>query len=422
MPGLKNYSTVKIYLFDSSNSHKNLLPLSFTRPLADFRCGILTIREKWERCLPGECYFYPMEYLRDKFGTVSDPDEEVLFIAGNILPRQEFLTVLKNLQSGCALIEEDKESENPLDSILAFRGTLNQLLSQKYNKTVSETSPVCIKYVFDIFLLNADEIKLDYVRLTAGRKSQPIPECVRALCSSKIGSGQNNLGSWQSEPVFIEEGAVVECASINVNEGPVYIGKDTVLMEGACIRGPFALCECSEVRMGAKIYEGTTIGPHCKVGGEISNAVFFGYSNKAHDGYLGNAVIGEWCNIGAGTNASNLKNDYSLIRVWNYNTGKFMKTDLQFCGLIMGDHSKIGVNCMINTATVIGVGVNIHGSGFPRSFVPCFCEGSPVTGFSHVPLKKFLDTAERVMSRREIPLSEKEKDLLTHIYEYEENY
>ena len=217
--------------------------------------------------------------------------------------------------------------------------------------------------------------------------------------------------------IFIEEGATIECATVNVKDGPVYIGKDSVLMEGACIRGPFALCEGAEVRMGAKIYEGTTVGPHCKVGGEISNTVFFGFSNKSHDGYLGNAVIGEWCNIGAGTNASNLKNDYSLIRVWNYRTRTFMRTDLQFCGLIMGDHSKIGVNCMINTATVMGVGVNIHGAGFPRQFVPCFCEGSPGSGFSTVPLKKFLDTASRVMSRRDLAPSSGDISILTHIYD-----
>ena len=392
---LSTTNPVKIYLFDSIESHNNLLPLSFTRPVADFRCGILTIREKWEHYLPGDYDYYPVDYLRDKYGSDINPEEESIFIAGNLLPNLDLIKEIRSLEAG----EELKKNEKRL----AFRGRLDQFTSNDGRSIEFEGNVDIIEYVFDIFLKNEIQIKYDFALITEGRSSAPLPECVRTITSHK---GR----------LFLEEGAVVECATINTNEGPVYVGKDAILMEGACVRGPFALCEGAEVRMGAKIYEGTTIGPHCKVGGEISNTVFFGYSNKAHDGYLGNAVIGEWCNIGAGTNASNLKNDYSLIRVWNYASRSFMKTDLQFCGLIMGDHSKIGVNCMINTATVVGVGVNIHGAGFPRAFVPCFCEGSPVTGFSQVPLKKFLDTAERVMSRRDKSLSASDITLLSHIY------
>lgn len=394
---------MKIYLFDSTESHENLLPLSFTRPVADFRCGILTIREKWEKYLPGDYGYYPVEYLREKFGSVTDPEEDAIFIAGNLLPRPDMVERIKGLNPGQSL------SYN--NNVIVFRGTLNEWESKGGSKTVVLEEVPCITYLFDIFLRNGEEIIRDFQTITKGRRSQPLPACVRKISSSNLKSGKRLI--------FIEEGAKIECASLNITKGPIYIGKDANLMEGANIRGPFALCEASEVRMGAKIYEGTTIGPRCKVGGEISNAVFFGYSNKAHDGYLGNAVIGEWCNIGAGTNASNLKNDYTLIKFWNYRTHSFMKTDLQFCGLVMGDHSKIGVNCMINTATVIGVGCNIHGGGFPRQFVTCFSEGSPGSGFAKVQFNKFLDTASRMMARRDIPLTDVDKALLSYIYERE---
>lgn len=391
---------MKIFLFDSKENHENLLPLSFTRPVADFRCGILTIKEKWEYVLKGDIAYYPVDYLREKYGTVENPEEEALFISGNLLPGESVVEFISGLKTGEALLD----GEDPL----AFRGSLNDFEEKKWKEKEFNGAVTLIEYVFDLFLNNGAEIKEDFKKVTSGKTSQPLPECVRKIetpCGADPGL------------IFIEEGARVECATINVAEGPVYIGKNSFLMEGACIRGPFALCEESEVRMGAKIYEATTVGPHCKVGGEISNTIFFGYSNKAHDGYLGNAVIGEWCNIGAGVNASNLKNDYSLIRLWNYRTHSFMRTDLQFCGLIMGDHSKIGVNCMINTATVVGVGVNIHGAGFPRTFVPCFCEGSPTSGFNTVPLKKFLDIMERVMSRRDMSPTEGDISLLKHIYD-----
>lgn len=392
---------MKIYLFDSLEAHENLLPLSFTRPLADFRCGILTIIEKWQKLLPGDYAFYPVEYLREKYGTIEKSnDDTLLFIAGNLLPDREIVDFIQTLEEN----EVVKYKEHPV----LFKGTFKDFESKKWTEREREKNLNIIEFVFDIFLKNGEEIKKDFDLITKGRKSAPLPSCVRALdCGNKDTSGE----------IFIEEGAEVECATLNTSEGPIYIGKDSVLLEGACIRGPFALCEGAEVRMGSKIYEATTIGPHCKAGGEISNTIFFGYSNKAHDGYLGNSVIGEWCNIGAGANASNLKNDYSLIRVWNYRTKSFMRTDLQFCGLIMGDHSKVGVNCMINTATVMGVGVNLHGAGFPRTFLPCFSEGSPTSGFTQVPFKKFIDVAQRVMSRREMAPSESDISLLHHIYE-----
>ena len=221
--------------------------------------------------------------------------------------------------------------------------------------------------------------------------------------------------------IFVEEGAVVEAAVLNVVNGPIYIGRDAEVMEGSCIRAPFALCDHAVVNMGARIYGATTIGPYCKVGGELNNVVMIGYSNKAHDGFLGNAVIGEWCNLGGGTTASNLKNDYTEIKLWNYPAHRFLRTGLQFCGLIMGDHSKTGINCMFNTATVVGVGVNIHGAGFPRNFVASFSEGSSA-GFTDVSLAKFFDIAERMMARRKVELTDTDREIFKSIYNIADTY
>ena len=248
----------------------------------------------------------------------------------------------------------------------------------------------------------------DFVRLTEGRESQP-------LSDTNVLVGDRNR-------IFIEEGASVEGAILNTVGGCMYIGRDVEVMEGACIRAPFAACHDAKVRMGAKVYGATTLGPFCKVGGEVENTVFIGYSNKAHDGFIGDAVIGEWCNLGGGTTASNLKNDYSEIKLWNYEAQKFLRTGLQFCGLIMGDHSKTGVNCMINTATVLGVGVNIHGAGFPRNFVASFQEGSASAGFKNVPLPAFFAIAERVMARRGIKLTDVDREIYTAIYNISDRY
>ncbi len=390
-----------IYLVDTPDSHENLLPLSFTRPVADFRVGITTIRQKWEDILPGYYNYYPVEYLREKFGTVDDPSAEAIFITGALIPDPPLAEAIRNLNPKEALFKDSTP--------LAFHGSLDNLNNKEWKVVEYEGSPRIIKYVFDVFLLNPTIIKEDFLRLTEGRRSQPLSDTNKVI---------GDFVDQEDKPmIFIEEGASVEGAVINLKNGPVYIGKDAEIMEGCCVRGPLALCENAKIRMGAKIYGGSTFGPYCKVGGEIDNAVMFGYSNKAHDGYLGNAVIGEWCNIGAGVNASNLKNDYSKIRVWNYHSHTFMRTDLQFCGPIIGDHTKIGVNCMLNTATVLGVGVNLHGAGFPRVFVPSFSEGSPSGGFSTVPMKKFHDIAERVMSRRDLRLTESDNRIYEKVYE-----
>lgn len=392
---------IKSYLFDTQECHENLLPLSFTRPISDFRVGITTLREKWEAIRPANYGALPAEYLREKFGNVECADEEAIFIAGNIIASPEFAEAVDSLAPGHAILDGD--------TTLAFRGSFNDLLAKNYEPVECPALPERIAYTFDVFLKNPGQIKKDFYRLTEGRKSQaPSPS------NRIIGNPTDENGR---ELLFIEEGATVEGAIINLNGGPIYIGKDAEVMEGSCLRGPLALCRNGKIRMGSKIYGGSTFGPYCKVGGEIDNSVLFGYSNKAHDGYLGNAVVGEWCNIGAGVNASNLKNDYSKIRVWNYHSHSFMRTDLQFCGPIIGDHTKIGVNCMLNTATVLGVAVNLHGAGFPRVFVPSFSEGSPTSGFTNVSIKKFCDIAERVLGRRNIPLTEEDLRIYEKVYE-----
>lgn len=394
-------SNKTVYLFDTEERHENLLPLSFTRPLSDFRIGILTIREKWEHTLPATYNYLPVEYLREKFGNVSNPDDICLFIAGNLLPGENTIKDILSLKDGEAIFD----GEQPL----AFRGSWRQLEAKEWTAKEPTETPCAIRYVFDIFMMNSDQIAYDFRILTHNRESQPLNDSNRI-----IGPLTDEQGN---QKIFIEEGASVNGAIINLNAGPVYIGKNAEIMEGSAVRGPLALCGNAKIRMGSKIYGGCTFGPYCKVGGEIDNSVLFGFSNKAHDGYLGNAVVGEWCNIGAGVNASNLKNDYSKIRVWNYHSHSFMRTTLQFCGPIIGDHTKIGVNCMLNTSTVLGVGVNLHGAGFPRAFVPSFSEGSPSSGFTSVSMKKFEDIAERVMSRRNISLTDIDRRIYEKVYE-----
>lgn len=388
-------------LFDTEEIYLNLLPLSFTRPVAGFRVGIDTLGDKWNHFLGTTCSVRPVEYLRSKFEQLPEEDADVVYIAGNIIANEALAAKIKTLTEGQVL----RDSKG----VVAYRGCSRRLDAEEFDVVEEIEDVVRINYVFDIFLNNAQTLRDDYRRLTEGRASQPLPDN-----NTVIGPYTDADGM---PLIFLEEGAVVEGATLNTKDGPIYIGKDAQVMECAAVRGPIAIGSNAKVRMGAKLYGGSTFGPYCKVGGEVDNTVIFGYSNKAHDGYLGNAVIGEWCNIGAGVNASNLKNDYSKIRIWNYRSRSFMRTDLQFCGLIMGDHSKAGINCMFNTASVVGVGCNIHGSGFPRVFIPSFSEGSPAGGFSDVSLKKFYDIAERVMSRRGIALDDTDRRIYERVFE-----
>ncbi len=381
-----------IILFDDDAS-KHLKPFTLTRPSADIRCGILTIAEKWAKHLGQEISYRCAPYLQAKFP--ERPSDDNLYINGRALPDTEFTSAVKALQSGEALIQGD--------TVLALR---HSEFKPEACQTKDITPLRIISRIHNIFTFNHAEIEADFALLTAGRNS------------ATLSTTNTVFGKY---PLFAEEGVKAEAAVFNTNEGPIYLGKNSEVMEGALIRGPFALCESAGVKMGAKIYTGTTIGPHSKVGGEVSNSVIFGYSNKGHDGFLGNSVLGEWCNLGADSNNSNLKNNYEDVKLWNYQTGGFEKTGLQFCGLFMGDHSKCGINTMFNTGTVVGVSANIFGSGFPRNFVPSFAWGG-AQGFETYLPKKAFQTAEKVMERRHVALEETDKNILLHIFEEEQSY
>ena len=380
---------MNVILFD--NNRVNYYPLSFTRPIAYFRVGIFTIKEKWEQ------YYKSVsvkteDYLSAKFALKVQKDN--LWIDARIFPSQALITELNSLRIGEALAKNGV--------IFAFRNST--FTSDKLNIIDSNASFNSIENLWDIFLDNDREINSDFEFL-AKKKSQTL----------------NQSNTLIGDKIFIEKGAKVSCSILNTENGPIYIGKDAEIMEGSLVRGPFAMLNNSVLKMGSKIYGATTLGPFCKVGGEVSNAVFFGYSSKAHDGFLGNSVIGEWCNLGADTNNSNLKNDYAEVKLWNYETESFKNTGLQFCGLIMGDHTKCGINTMFNTGTVVGVSANIFGSGFPRNFIPSFSWGG-ASGFSVYKLAKVFDVVEKVFARRKLKFDKVEKDILTHVYDMTKLY
>ncbi len=383
-----------IILFDGQN-RESLLPITYTRALADIRIGISTIKEKWE-LISTDVSVLAFDYLAKKYNPAIFSDN--LFVNGGLLPTDQVVQSIGKLKMGQALFHQGV--------LLAFRESEFKQQESLTEQVEFLEEPIMLTNPWDIFSLNERALSMDFTRITKGRKSQPISSTNRVL---------------YPENVFIEEGASVEFATINASDGPVYIGKDAEVMEGALIRGPLALCEHSTIKMGAKVYGATTIGPWSKVAGEIQNIVVIGYTNKGHDGYLGNAVLGEWCNIGADTNASNLKNNYEKIKVWNYRQESFLNTGLQFCGLIMGDHSKCGINTMFNTGTVVGVSANIFGSGFPRNFIPSFSWGG-AGGFSTYQIKKAINTAKIVYARRGKELSELDIDILEHIFEQTKKY
>jgi UDP-N-acetylglucosamine diphosphorylase/glucosamine-1-phosphate N-acetyltransferase len=389
----------QILLFDDPAIRGSLLPFTFTRPVADIRVGILKISEKWHKYTAAEVSYLTQEYLQIKFPRNTEP---ALAINGAWLPEDFSFTILKKLGPNQALFWGK--------TLLAtYIGETEKNLGFAMEKEVIqlEKEPTLIQKSWNIFQFNASEIKKDFVLLTKGRKSQPINDPHTIL--------------YASENVFLEQGARVKAAVLNAEAGPIYIGKNAEIQEGALIRGPFALCEGSTVNMGAKLRGDTTVGPFSKVGGEISNSVFFGYSNKGHDGFLGNSVIGEWCNLGADTNTSNLKNNYAPVKLWDYTKGGFSNTGLQFCGLMMGDHSKCGINTMFNTGTVIGVGSNIFGDGFPRNFIPSFSWGG-AAGFSTFSLSKFDETAKVVFGRRGKEWSQVEKEIIERVFDLTKSY
>jgi len=379
-------------LFDGPARH-SLLPFTFTRPVADIRIGILTIREKWETFLESTTTTITEDYLADKFPMV-EMDENVM-INASYLPNLELVEMVKDLNENQAIFKDEdviaffaKEAQDDID--------FDTYEAIEFNEDI-----IRVENTWDIFSKNSEAIQEDFNLITKNRKSQPIPS-------------SNNIIA--PENIFIEKGAKLEFATLNASSGPIYIGKNAEIMEGSLIRGPVALCENTVVKLGAKIYGATTFGPHCKIGGEVNNSVVFGYSNKGHEGFLGNSVLGEWCNLGADTNTSNLKNNYAEVRLWDYQTEGFAKTGLQFCGLMMGDHSKCGINTMFNTGTVVGVSSNIFGSGFPRNFVPSFSWGGS-SGFTTYLTKKAFEVCKVVMARRKIEFTAQDEAILEHVFE-----
>ncbi len=381
-------------LFDSS-VRDQLLPFTFTRPVADIRLGINTIREKWEYFLKQKTTTLTRDYLSEKFPLKTE--EENILINASALPDKSLAGQVMKLEEGMALVHG-----NVVIAMFVHAEDIEKVDVSRLEVVEVKQEIRQLQHVYQIFSMNNVAIREDFPLLTSGRKSQPL--------------SKTNFVQGDEADIFIEEGAQVEFAFLNTSGGPVYIGKDTVVMEGAKIRGPFVLCEHSTVKMDAKIYGGTTIGPYCKVGGEISNSVIFGYSNKGHDGFLGNSVLGEWCNIGADTNVSNLKNNYQPVKLWSYVSEHFENTGEQFCGLMMGDHSKTGINTMFNTGTVVGVYANIFGDGYQRNFIPSFSWGGK-QGLTHYNLQKAFHVAEAVFARRDMVFDETEKKILTHIYE-----
>lgn len=391
-----------LVLFDPPGIWSNLLPLTYTRPIAALRVGIFTFAERWKKLSGKDPKYLSQPYLQSKFAHLSNAEEDILFINGSILPDESLVKQIIKLKPN--------ESIYSGNDLLAYRSNrlIENLLQQadKANKIELSSEFKKISNLWDIFTYNDYAIKNDF---NFFRNTPPQQ------------TDSSNLIIGNPLDLFIDPKALVRGAMINVEKGPVFIGKNAEVMEGVCIRGPLAVSEGSVVKMGAKIYGASTIGPFSKVGGEITNSVIQGYSNKGHDGFLGNSVLGEWCNLGADTNVSNLKNNYSNVSIWNYSSDKIQPSDQQFCGLFMGDHSKCGINTMLNTGTVSGIFCNIFGADFPPKFIPSYSWGG-ASGFSGHDFEKAMETARKVMSRRDVELTETDIKLYKHIYKSSEKY
>jgi UDP-N-acetylglucosamine diphosphorylase/glucosamine-1-phosphate N-acetyltransferase len=391
---------MSIILFDG-NAYQTLLPLTYTRPVANLRIGILTIAEKWGKYLDSDFSYHTQPYLTPKFPIKIEASN--LFIFGSVCPDDNLLEAIDKLSIGEALKYKDQ--------LIAVKLVESDAISfhpqSQFDRVIDyKADIVMVAFPEDIFSKNDIELRKDYRLLTKGRNSA-------SISTTNIIIGTD---------FFAEEGAVAECSTFNTTNGPIYLAADTEVWEGTHIRGAFALCNNSQVKMGAKIYGATTVGPYSRVGGELNNAVIWGYSSKGHEGYLGNAVLGEWCNIGADSNNSNLKNNYAEVKLWDYPTQRFRKTGLQFCGLIMADHAKCAINTMFNTGTVVGVSANIFGAGFPRNFVPDFAWGG-AQGFEVYTLKKMFETTEKVFVRRDHRnFDETEQDILKEVFKLTEEY
>lgn len=388
-----------IILFDNE-IRDHLLPLTYLRPVSLLRVGTLTIKEKWERQLGLSASFLTQDYLTEKYPM--NYGENNFLINGTVMPTPELVSLIRQMEPSEALLQEGELIAARLDGTQVEQLVNDEDFGELAGFELKNIELLKLNRLTDIFHLNGQAIAADFKLLTKGRSSAPL-------------SSTNTLIG-PSDQLFIEEGAVIECASLNTKNGPIYIGKDAEVMEGSRVRGPFSMGERSQLKMGAKVYGPTTLGPYCKVGGEVSNIVMQANSSKGHDGYLGNSVLGEWCNIGADSNSSNLKNTYEEVRLWNYTSERFEPTGHQFCGLILGDHSKTAINAMLNTGTVVGVCSNIFGPGFPRNFIPSFSWGGS-HGFTTYRTSKAFDMIERVMERKGKKLSVQDRLILLRVFE-----
>lgn len=384
---------MNLILFDHPTIRQNLLPFTFTRPVAGIRVGIFTIAEKWEKLLGLKASFSAAAYLAKKFP--AQVGEDNLWVNGAVCPDEAWIALIKDLKMGEAV-----RKGTLLVAVRTADNEVPEIIDGKVYELAHDIT--VIDQVWKIFQYNGAQIKADFARVVASGKSKTIDDPF-----TRVYNQQN---------IFLEDGVVIKAAVLNAEDGPIYLGKNSQVQEGALIKGPFSLGESSVVNMGAKIRGDTTVGPFSKVGGEISNAVLFGYSNKGHDGFLGNSVLGEWCNLGADTNTSNLKNNYDQVKLWNYPAEGFKNTGLTFCGLMMGDHSKCGINTMFNTGTVVGVSANIFGDGYPRNFIPSFAWGG-AAGFTTYQLSKAFETASRSMERRSVQLTEADRQILQYLFD-----
>jgi len=386
------------YILFDGTVRNALLPFTFTRPVAEIRIGILTIREKWEKYLGYTTTTLTEEYLSEKYPMVELVEN--VMINASFLPNEVLSEMVKNLEKNQAIFKGDE--------VIAFftNDSQEEVDFDAYEIIEFNQDCITVEHTWDIFSKNDAALREDFDLITADRISKPIPKSVNVIAP---------------ENIFVEEGAKLEFVTLNASTGPIYIGKNSEIMEGSVIRGPFALCESGRVKLCSKVYGATTVGPHSVIGGEVNNSVLMGYSNKGHDGFLGNSVLGEWCNIGADSNNSNLKNNYEEVKLWSYETENFAKTGLQFCGLMMGDHSRCGINTMFNTGTVVGVSANIFGAGFPRNFVPSFSWGG-ASGFATYLTSKAFQTAKIVMARRNVEFTVEDAKILEHVFEETKKY
>lgn len=392
------FAGMQIILFDDPDIRLSLMPLTFTRPVAEIRVGILRIADKWQRRFGQPVSYHTADYLSKKFPLQAT--DENLFINGAVCPNDELMAEIEKLKEGESIIQNDTLIAGRIKS--GDPAELGNLSAREFSGKFT-----IIDELWSIYRLNAREIKADFELVTRNRQSAD-PDDPHVIIY-----GRDNL--------FVEEGASLRACTINAEKGPVYIGKNALVQEGAIIYGAFALGEESIVSIGAKVRGDSTVGPFSKIGGEVSNSVIFGYSNKGHDGFIGNSVIGEWCNLGADSNTSNLKNDYGNVKLWNYLKEGFTDTGQMFCGTIMGDHSKCGINTMFNTGTVVGVFANIFGAGFPRNFIPSFAWGG-ANGFNTYQFRKVAEVARRVMERRGMEFSAEDQAILEYVFNLTGSY